>query len=80
MLLQAMASAFYGAVFEGVLSVIDPGFHDKFVMRGFDVMLTCTVIFSGVGTLCGTVFYQWRRLGDKHQPNMFKICWDAIKW
>jgi hypothetical protein len=78
-LLQAMASAFYGAVIEGVLSVADPGFHDNFMMRSFDIMLTCTVIFAGLSTFCG-FFYQWRCLGDKHQPNMFKISWDSIKW
>jgi hypothetical protein len=80
LLLQAMASAFYACVIEGIMSVIDPSWHDHFMMRAFDVMLTCTVIFAGVGTFCGTIFYQWRRLGAEKQPNMFEITWDTVKW
>jgi hypothetical protein len=80
LLLQAMAAAFYGCILEGVLSILDPGWHDNFMMRSFDVMLTCTAIFIGIGTLCGAIFYQWRRLGAEKQPNMFKIAWDTIKW
>lgn len=33
----AMASAFYYVVFEGVMSIIDPGFHDFFIPHSFDV-------------------------------------------
>lgn len=33
----AMASAFYYVVFEGVMSIIDPGFHDYFIPHSFDV-------------------------------------------
>uniref|UniRef100_A0A383WC27 Glycosyltransferase 2-like domain-containing protein n=1 Tax=Tetradesmus obliquus TaxID=3088 RepID=A0A383WC27_TETOB len=76
----AMAAAFYACMLEGVLSVVDPGWHDYFMMRGFDVMLTCTVVFIGIGTFCNAIFYQWRRLGAEKQPNMFKITWDNLKW
>lgn len=33
----AMASAFYYVIFEGVMSVLDPGFHDYFIPHSFDV-------------------------------------------
>lgn len=36
----AMASAFYYVIFEGVMSIIDPKFHDYFIPHSFDVS-TC---------------------------------------
>lgn len=76
-----MGSAFYYCLFEGVMSVIDPKFHDYFLTRSFDVMLTCNVIFTGMGTVCGEVFFQWRRMGDKsHKASIFAIAWNQIKW
>lgn len=75
-----MACAFYFCVLEGVMSVVDPSWHDYFMMRGFDVMLTCTVIFAGIGTFCGGIFYQWRRLGAEGKVNIFKIIWENVKW
>lgn len=33
----AMASALYYVVFEGVMSIIDPKFHDYFIPHSFDV-------------------------------------------
>lgn len=36
----AMASAFYYVIFEGVMSVIDPKFHDYFIPHSFDVSLS----------------------------------------
>lgn len=79
-LLQAMGAAFYYCLCEGVMSVVDPKFHDYFLTRSFDVMLTCNVIFTGMGTVCGEVFFQWRRLGDGHKANFFVIAWNQIKW
>jgi hypothetical protein len=79
-LLQAMASAFYFCVLEGVMSVVDASWHDTFMMRGFDVMLTCTIIFAGIGTFAGGIFYQWRRTAADKQPNIFKLFFDNIKW
>jgi hypothetical protein len=78
--LQAMASAFYFCVLEGVMSVVDPSWHDHFMMRGFDVMLTCTIIFAGIGTFAGGIFYQWRCLAADQQPSIFKLFWNNIKW
>lgn len=75
-----MGAAFYLCIFEGVMSVVDPGFHDYFVTRSFDVMLTCLVIFTGIGTFCGGIVYQWRRTAADRNANMFKIVWDQIKW
>lgn len=79
-LMQAMAAAFYFCMLEGIMSVWDPGFHDYFMIRSFDVMLTCTVIFSGIGTFCGGIVYQWRRTGARRNANVFKIVWNEIKW
>lgn len=75
-----MGGAVYFCLFEAVLSVVDPGFHDRFTIRAFDVMLTCTVIFSGVGTVCGGVIYEWRRQGATGAGNLFKIFWKYMKW
>ncbi|KAF8057139.1 hypothetical protein HT031_006148 [Scenedesmus sp. PABB004] len=49
----AMGAAFFYVMFEGIMSVIDPkaragDFHDYFLTRSFDVMLTCTVVFGGL--------------------------------
>ncbi|WIA41540.1 hypothetical protein OEZ86_008910 [Tetradesmus obliquus] len=76
----AMASAFYFCVLEGVMSVVDASWHDYFMMRGFDVMLTCTIIFAGIGTFAGGIFYQWRCKAAEQTPSIFKLCWDNIKW
>jgi hypothetical protein len=42
----AMASAFYFVIFEGVMSIVDPGFHDYFIPHSFDVSHTCTLMIS----------------------------------
>jgi hypothetical protein len=80
LLVQAMASAFYFCVLEAVMSVVDASWHDHFMMRGFDVMLTCTIIFAGIGTFAGGIFYQWRCQAAEKTPSIFKLCWDNIKW
>lgn len=75
-----MGGAFYFCLFEGAMSIVNPGFHDYFMTRAFDVMLTCTFIFSGIGTLCGGIFFEWRRRGVDQGANIFKIVWDQVKW
>lgn len=75
-----MGASFYYCMFEGIMSVVDPGFHDHFITRSFDVMLTCTLIFTGIGTFCGGIVYQWRRMGADQNANIFKILWDQLKW
>jgi hypothetical protein len=76
----AMGSAFFFVIFEGVMSIMDPGFHDIFMIRGFDILLTCTVIFAGIGTFCNSVVFRWRRDACEKQGNIFKIMWDRLKW
>jgi len=36
-------------------------------------MLTGLVIFSGIGTVCGGMIFQWRRNAAMRQANMFKV-------
>jgi hypothetical protein len=38
------------------------------------IMLTGLVIFSGVGTVCGGIIFQWRRNAANRQANVFKVC------
>ena len=76
----AMGAAFYFMLFEGVMSVLNPGFHDVFMIRGFDLMLTCTLIFGGVGTICHGVVFQWRREAANGKANILRIIWNRIKW
>jgi hypothetical protein len=49
----AMASAFYYVIFEGVMSIVDPGFHDYFIPHSFDVSLTgCASTFIVLQRTC----------------------------
>jgi hypothetical protein len=41
----AMASAFYYVIFEGVMSIIDPGFHDYFIPHSFDVSAVLLLVW-----------------------------------
>ena len=54
----AMASAIYYVVFEGVMSVIDPKFHDYFIPHSFDVS---GQLLSTQGYITVTVTAQNRR-------------------
>jgi hypothetical protein len=36
-------------------------------------MLTGLVIFSGVGTMCGGIIFQWRRSAANRKADMFKV-------
>lgn len=36
-------------------------------------MLTGLVIFSGIGTVCGGIIFQWRRTAANRKVNMFKV-------
>lgn len=74
-----MGAAFYYCLAEALMSVLKPGFHDHFLARSFDVMLTCNVIFSGVGTLCGNVFFQWRREATAKGGSILAITWEHLK-
>ena len=75
-----MGGAFFFCIFEAVMSVIDPGFHDYFMTRAFDVVLTCNFIFTGVGTFCGGIFFEWRRTGVDQRANIYKIIGEHLKW
>jgi hypothetical protein len=37
------------------------------------IMLTGLVIFSGIGTVCGGIIFQWRRNAASRQANMLKV-------
>lgn len=75
-----MGAAIYYTLFEGIMSVVDPKFHDYFVPRAFDITLTCAVAFAGIGTFGIGVFYQWRRHGAKGNASFIKLLWDQFKW
>lgn len=38
------------------------------------IMLTGLVIFSGIGTVCGGIIFQWRRSAANRKANMLKVC------
>lgn len=75
----AMSSAFPLMMLEGVLAIIKPDIHDKYLIRTFDIMLTCTFIFGIISTL-GNIALVWRQQSLKGQNNIVKIVWDEIKW
>lgn len=37
------------------------------------IMLTGLVIFSGIGTVCGGIIFQWRRCAANRKANMLKV-------
>lgn len=43
------------------------------------IMLTGLVIFSGIGTVCGGIIFQWRRSAANRKANMLKVCAHARK-
>jgi hypothetical protein len=75
----AMASALPFALIEGIVSIIRPDIHDKYMVRSFDVMLTCTFIFAIVATF-GNVMLIWRIRSLSGDNNILWIIWNEIKW
>ena len=75
---MAMASAFYYVLAEGIMNILFPSFYDDYMVRSFDVMLTCVFIF-GLTSLIGEIVLQWR-LHCLSGKSMLKIIWDEIKW
>jgi hypothetical protein len=75
----AMASAFPLAMLEGVCAIVKPDIHDKYMVRTFDIMLTCTFIFGLISTF-GNIILQWRRESLQGKNNIVKIAWNEIKW
>lgn len=76
----AMASALPYVLLEGIVSICRPDVHDKYFIRAFDVMLTCTVLFALVNTLATSLLIY--RL--EHQPqrgqSFLQILWNEVKW
>lgn len=74
----AMAASFYYVIFEGISSIFFPDFYTKYMVRSFDIMLTCVVIF---GCVCvfGEIILQWRLNGLKN-ISIFVIAWNEVKW
>lgn len=75
----AMASAFPLAMFEGLCSILKPDLHEKYMVRTFDIMLTCTFIF-GIISSCGNILLNWRKNSLRGQNNLVKIIWEEVKW
>jgi hypothetical protein len=75
----AMASAFPLMMFEGVAAIVKPDLHEKYMVRNFDVMLTCTFIF-GIISNFGNIALNWRRESLKGRNNIITIIWDELKW
>jgi hypothetical protein len=44
------------------------------------IMLTGLVIFSGIGTVCGGIIFQWRRNAASRQANMLKVRLPMLFW
>jgi hypothetical protein len=74
----AMASVFYYVILEGVCSIVYPELYEKYMIRSFDVMLTCVVIF-GASNLVGEVVFNWK-LESLKGKSLFVIIWDEFKW
>jgi hypothetical protein len=75
----AMAAAFPLTIFEAIVSIIKPDIHDKYMIRSFDIMLTCTFIFGIISTF-GNIMLSWRQQSLKGKNNIVKIVWEEIKW
>jgi hypothetical protein len=55
----AMGSGIFFTLTEAVVGVLAPYYYDKYAIRGFDIMLTCTIIFAGI-SLISDVLVRWR--------------------
>jgi hypothetical protein len=75
----AMASAFPLAILEGVCAIVKPDIHDKYMVRTFDIMLTCTFIF-GIISSFGNIALLWRKNSLQGKNNILRIIWNEIKW
>eukprot|EP00877_Chromochloris_zofingiensis_P011428 jgi/Chrzof1/6539/Cz19g00110.t1 len=75
----AMASAFPFVLYEGAMTILNPDFFGKFAVASFDVMLTCLVIFGGIGTFTGCMF-KWRYHSIKGKSNILATLWHDLKY
>jgi hypothetical protein len=55
----AMAGSFPLVVMEAVLTYTNPAYYTLFSEHGFDITLTCTIIFGAISTL-GEIIMRWR--------------------
>jgi hypothetical protein len=75
----AMATSFYLVVWEGVASVMVPNFFDVYMVRGFDVMLTGTFIFSVIATM-SSILLLWRiNSSQKTSVGILRIIWNEVR-
>jgi hypothetical protein len=74
----AMAASFYYVILEGICSILYPQLYDKFMVRSFDVMLTCVIIF-GATNVVGEIVLQWR-LYSITGKTFISILWNELKW
>jgi hypothetical protein len=74
----ALAAAFYYVIAEGICSIVYPEFYNNFMIRSFDVMLTCVFIF-GITSIVGEIVLQWR-LNALNGSNILSLIWDEVKW
>ena len=72
----AMGSAFPLMLIEGVFSIVNPSIYDVYMLRTFDIMLTCVFVFGIIST-SGCILFAWRQ---QKNPNLLKIVWDEVKW
>jgi hypothetical protein len=69
---------YYHFKFSGISSIVYPEFYDKFMIRSFDVMLTCVFIF-GATSIFAEIVLQWR-LNALNGKSIFPLIWQEIKW
>jgi hypothetical protein len=75
----AMGAAFYFTLWEAVASVLVPDFFDIYMVRGFNIMLTVTIIFGGFA-ICSGILLLWRVNGSqKHQVSILRIIWNEVR-
>lgn len=70
----ALASSFYYMVAEGIISIMYPEFYDRYMVRSFDVMITCVLIF-GIINVIGEIIIQWRL-----NALSLLTLWNEVKW
>jgi hypothetical protein len=72
----AMGSAFPLMMMEGICSIVKPEIYDVYMLRTFDIMLTCVFVFGIIST-SGCILFAWRQ---QKNANILKIIWDEVKW
>jgi hypothetical protein len=64
---------------EGLAVFARPDIHEKYLVRTFDIMLTCTFIFGIISTY-GNIALIWRQQSLKGKNNIVEIVWNEVKW